>query len=484
MSRIPSQIYSSQTHFYMSKSENAISQKSMHSFLFLPISHHLSKFPQHLPNIFLFTKLQTILLRPSSNTSTYHPYPAAHAPVLKSYILLMDITIGGKYRLVRKIGSGSFGDIYQGVDDRDCPVAIKLEKPDRPLYCVLEHEASIYKTLQHSTSVPEFLWYGSKGGFNILVMEMLDKSLEDLKCECGGTLSVRTVLMLADQMISCLEYMHQKRVIHQDLKPENFMVGRDAKAGQVSIIDFGLSKTFVDPETGAHNPMKEHKSLTGTARYASINAMKYMEQSRRDDMESLGYIIIYLAKGSLPWQGLQATNRQSKFDRIREMKENMPLQELCKDLPDEFRRYLEMVRALGYEEEPKYADYRHLFRRLFLRCKFVYDYRYDWVKLREERSPELLVKRKKLPKIMNNESSTSTNAMERLPSRRHSGVFTARDISPTILPKLQQKAGQVSSRPRRASHWNETRHILAHKASAYVGGALRGKYGVNKVSVV
>ena len=396
----------------------------------------------------------------------------------------MDIAIGGKYRLVRKIGSGSFGDIYQGVDDRDCPVAIKLEKPDRPLYCVLEHEASIYKTLQHSTSVPEFLWYGSKGGFNILVMEMLDKSLEDLKCECGGTLSVRTVLMLADQMISCLEYMHQKRVIHQDLKPENFMVGRDAKAGQVSIIDFGLSKTFVDPETGAHNPMKEHKSLTGTARYASINAMKYMEQSRRDDMESLGYIIIYLAKGSLPWQGLQATNRQSKFDRIREMKENMPLQELCKDLPDEFRRYLEMVRALGYEEEPKYADYRHLFRRLFLRCKFVYDYRYDWVKLREERSPELLVKRKKLPKIMNNESSTSTNAMERLPSRRHSGVFTARDISPTILPKLQQKAGQVSSRPRRASHWNETRHILAHKASAYVGGALRGKYGVNKVSVV
>ena len=391
----------------------------------------------------------------------------------------MDITIGGKYRLVRKIGSGSFGDIYQGVDDRDCPVAIKLEKPDRPAYCVLEHEAAIYKTLQHSTSIPEFLWYGSKGGFNILVMEMLDKSLEDLKCECGGTLSVRTVLMLADQMISCLEYMHQKRVIHQDLKPENFMVGRDAKAGQVSIIDFGLSKTFVDPETGAHNPMKEHKSLTGTARYASVNAMKYMEQSRRDDMESLGYIILYLVKGSLPWQGLQATNRQSKFDRIREMKEKMPLQELCKDLPDEFRRYLEMVRALGYEEEPKYADYRYLFRRLFLRCKFVYDYRYDWVKLREERSPELV--KKKLPKIVNNESSAST--MERLPSRRHSGIFTARDM-PTILPKLQQKAGQVSSRPRRASQWNETRHILAHKASAYVGGALKGRFGMNKVSVV
>ena len=293
----------------------------------------------------------------------------------------MDITIGGKYRLVRKIGSGSFGDIYQGVDDRDCPVAIKLEKPDRPAYCVLEHEAAIYKTLQHSTSIPEFLWYGSKGGFNILVMEMLDKSLEDLKCECGGTLSVRTVLMLADQMISCLEYMHQKRVIHQDLKPENFMV-RDKT---LYVIDFGTAKRYKDLTTGQHCQLVGGQEVVGTGRYSSIRTLRGYEQSRRDDLEALGYIFMYLLRGSLPWIGVTGRHTKDRNTKIAKMKSKLTPVLLCQGFPAEFTLYFESVMRLGFEEEPDYAQYRKMFRELGIKEGIPYDYDYDWEHVEDER---------------------------------------------------------------------------------------------------
>ena len=389
----------------------------------------------------------------------------------------MAATVGGKYRLINKIGYGSFGDIYQGADDEDCPVAIKLEQIEDSSLCVLKHEAAIYKALEDGPTIPKFLWYGSKGGYNILVMELLDKSLEELKHECGGTLSARTVLMLADQMISCLEYMHKKRIIHRDLKPENFMMRRGSGAGQVAIIDFGLSKFYVNPETGVHNPQIPHKSMTGTVRYASINAMKCIEQSRRDDLESLGYIFLYLLNGSLPWQGISAPTREEKLKQICEMKAKIPLKELCKGLPDEFRNYLEAVRSLGFEEEPKYADYRFMFRRLFLRCRFIYDYKYDWIKVREAKVPKLPIGMK-LPKIKHKEhSSAGTNPREPMCSRRTQGNLTGRDRVPN-LPRLSPKVHATARKP-----WDEQRHSLAHKVSAYVNGAIKTKYAMNKVGV-
>ena len=216
----------------------------------------------------------------------------------------MAATVGGKYRLINKIGYGSFGDIYQGADDQDCPVAMKLERIEDSSLCVLKQEAAIYKALEDSPTIPKFLWYGSKGGYNILVMELLDKSLEELKHECGGTLSARTVLMLADQMISCLEYMHKKRIIHRDLKPENFMMRRGSGSGQVAIIDFGLSKTLSSMRSRAF-------SFCGTDLYRppemSQNAAGY---NRALDWWQVGCVIYEMAVGVPPFNGSKEERRR------------------------------------------------------------------------------------------------------------------------------------------------------------------------------
>jgi serine/threonine protein kinase len=184
--------------------------------------------------------------------------------------------------------------------------------------------------------------------------------------------------MLIQQMLTCLEFVHKKHFIHRDIKPDNFMLGIKERKNQVYLIDFGLAKRFEDPRTRKHLEYAEGKSLTGTARYASINAMSGIEQSRRDDLESLGYVWIYMLKGKLPWQGIPARTQKEKMDRILEVKKNCTIAALCERLPTEFIHYFQMVRRLGFNEEPEYAEYREMFRELFVREKFVYNYKYDW----------------------------------------------------------------------------------------------------------
>ena len=149
--------------------------------------------------------------------------------------------------------------------------------------------------------IPNVLWYGIEGDYKAMVMELLGHSLEDLFQYCGRKFTLKTVCMLADQMISRLEYMHTNNFIHRDMKPDNFLMGNGTKRSSVFLIDFGLSKRYKDAKTGEHIPYRDNKSLTGTARYASVNTHIGIEQARRDDMESIGYILLYFLKGSLPW---------------------------------------------------------------------------------------------------------------------------------------------------------------------------------------
>jgi casein kinase 1 len=290
----------------------------------------------------------------------------------------MDRIVGTYYRLRRRIGAGSFGEIYSAEHiHTHRKVAVKLEsiKSRVPQLC---YEAKLYQLLQGGIGIPRLFWHGSEELQNVLVIELLGKSLEDLFVRCHRHLSLKTVLMLADQMISCVEYLHNKNFIHRDIKPDNFVMGTGPTSNQVFIIDYGLAKKYCDQHTQAHIPYAEGKSLTGTARYASVGALRGTEQSRRDDLEALGYVWVYLLRGSLPWMGLTGRDQQQKYDRICISKAQVSFDELCRGFPNEFVRYFQTVRTLRFPERPNYTELRHLFRALFIKQGFVYDYQYDW----------------------------------------------------------------------------------------------------------
>jgi len=298
----------------------------------------------------------------------------------------MELRVGNRYRLGRKIGSGSFGDIYIGTNITNGEeVAIKLESTQSK-HPQLQYESRLYKLLEGGVGVPHIQWFGVEGDYNVMVMELLGPSLEDLFNFCSRKFTVKTVLLLADQLISRIEYVHSKSFLHRDIKPDNFMMGLAKRGNQVFIIDFGLAKKYRDPRTHTHIPYRENKNLTGTARYASINTHLGIEQSRRDDLESLGYVLMYFNRGSLPWQGLKAQTKKQKYERISEKKLSTPIEVLCKGFPSEFATYLNFCRSLRFDDKPDYTYLRQLFRNLFHREGYTYDYVFDWtVQIQEQR---------------------------------------------------------------------------------------------------
>lgn len=293
----------------------------------------------------------------------------------------MEITVGGHYHLKRRIGAGSFGEVFYGEDVQTHEeVAIKLERVKTRVPQLL-YESKIYLLFAGGINIPRLRWFGTESNFNVMVLDYLGKSLEDLFQLCHQQFSLKTVLMIAEQCLSGLQFIHQKTYIHRDIKPDNFLIGTDYRSRQIFVIDFGLSKRYKDPKTHQHIKYASNKSLTGTARYASINALKGYEQSRRDDLEALGYCFIYFMKNKLPWMGIEAKTRKEKYDKILDVKSSVSIEELCEGLPEEFAQYLTLVRDLRFNDDPDYSRYRALFRDLFIRKGYVYDYEYDWVSM-------------------------------------------------------------------------------------------------------
>ncbi|XP_054806038.1 casein kinase 1-like protein 12 isoform X1 [Prosopis cineraria] len=298
----------------------------------------------------------------------------------------MEPRVGNKFRLGRKIGSGSFGEIYLGTNiQTNEEVAIKLENV-KTKHPQLLYESKLYRILQGGTGIPNVRWFGVEGDYNVLVIDLLGPSLEDLFNFCSRKLSLKTVLMLADQMINRVEFVHSKSFLHRDIKPDNFLMGLGRRANQVYIIDFGLAKKYRDSSTHQHIPYRENKNLTGTARYASMNTHLGIEQSRRDDLESLGYVLMYFLRGSLPWQGLKAGTKKQKYEKISEKKVSTSIEALCRGYPTEFASYFHYCRSLRFDDKPDYAYLKRIFRDLFIREGFQFDYVFDWTILKYQQS--------------------------------------------------------------------------------------------------
>lgn len=287
-----------------------------------------------------------------------------------------DFRIGQHFKVGRRIGSGSFGEIHVGTDIRNGEeVAIKVENGTTK-HPQLQIEAKLLQRLSSGVGIPRVRFNGTENSYNFMVMDLLGPSLEDLFNFCSRKFSLKTVLLLAEQMLSRIEFIHRQSFIHRDIKPDNFLMGLGKQGNLVYLIDFGLAKQYCENEK--HIPYRENKSLTGTARYASINTHQGIEQSRRDDLESLGYVLMYFNRGSLPWQGLKAVNKRQKYEKIREKKLSTSVEELCLGYPMEFATYIKICRNYKFDESPNYDALRNLIKDLFKKSGFIYDYVFDW----------------------------------------------------------------------------------------------------------
>lgn len=288
--------------------------------------------------------------------------------------------INETYRMDYRIGKGGFGRVYAGTDIRtDESVAMKLMH-HRKGRDMLEDEKKAYQALSKGVGIPQVLWFGRQDDYYVLVHTLLGPSLEDLLNYCGRRLSLKTVLLIADQAISRIEYIHSKGFLHRDIKPDNFLMGVGRQGNILYTIDFGLVKNVCDRETD--RAQGTGRPFSGTRRYASLNSHKGLEQSWNDDLESLGYVLVYLARGKLPWQGLKAATEGEKDDLVKEKKTKIPVESICEGLPEEFVAYIKYTRSLGFHDKPDYARLRGRFRRLFGSRGFAYDHVYDWTEKR------------------------------------------------------------------------------------------------------
>ncbi|PVH96983.1 kinase-like protein [Periconia macrospinosa] len=279
------------------------------------------------------------------------------------------LIVRDKYQLDLRLGRGSYGEVYQGHHLKTGKlVALKLEynqvNPSQ-----LQNEVEIYKKLETGNGIPRVYWYSSECEFRVMAFELLGPSLEDLFNYCGRKFSLKTVLLLADQLILRFRYIHSKGYIHRDVKPDNLLMGIGTQGNTVYMTDVGLAKEIEEPDRRSY-------PVVGTLRYASINAHLGKEQSPRDDLESLGYVLLYFFKGSLPWQGLRCKSK-GKEKLILKKKRQAKKQRLFNGIPVEFKKYFELIRS---DKELDYGRLRRLFRGLFYRKHFQYDNVFDWTK--------------------------------------------------------------------------------------------------------
>jgi len=282
-----------------------------------------------------------------------------------------------KFKLLEKIGEGSFGSVYivQSIYSHKLYAAkLELIKDSN----ILEEE-SLFMSYINCPRIPKVKLFGYSDPYMILIMELLGPSLDSiLNSLPDNKMSIRCVCNIAYQMISIFENIHSNDIIHRDIKPANINIGIGDNSKFLYLIDFGLCKKYRSSKTKKHYPYVQGKDLIGNVRYSSLNALEGKSQSRRDDLESLGYVLIYLCLGKLPWQGKISNSKEDKYYKIREIKKNITPAKLCETLPKQFETYMKYVKNLKYEENPNYSYLKGLFLNVLKNNNWEFDYYYDW----------------------------------------------------------------------------------------------------------
>jgi serine/threonine protein kinase len=297
--------------------------------------------------------------------------------------------VNEQFILDKKIGHGSFGDVYSGYNNKtNEPVAIKMEHLTRKH--VLKHEHEVYMALsahRNCPAIPKIFWFGDfeldKQVYRVMVMQNLGCSLQHYHHRvCSGQFSLKTTLMVGIQLLDLLTLIHSCGYIHRDIKPENFLLGTGNDSRKIYAIDFGLAKRFKS-FSNVHIVESSGRKLVGTARYTSINSHKGMELSRRDDLESLSYLLVYFYKGVLPWQDVNVNDRIKKYQEIGRIKEETSTETLCQGMPKEIVQFVNYIKVLNFRQRPDYTLLRRLLTNCFSRHNFIYDY-FDWQELKND----------------------------------------------------------------------------------------------------
>ena len=281
---------------------------------------------------------------------------------------LIGTLVADRFSIQKRIGAGSFGVIYLAVDIvTNIEVAVKLEKKDNIFARLrLRHESKICHGLRGNEGFCQAFYFGDHLGiYNVLVMELMGPSLNDLFDAHPQNFSLKTVLQIADQVLVRLNTLHEIGIVHRDIKPGNFVMGLGEKSGVVHSVDFGLSKLYRCKRTLEHYHVAEDL-MAGTARFSSITTHQGVFQTRRDDMEALAYMLIYFLKGELPWQGIQEKNCKIKNNLTLQKKERTTIESLCEGLPKEFAEFLRYARSLKYNQKPDLDYTRKLFHDLYV----------------------------------------------------------------------------------------------------------------------
>ena len=271
------------------------------------------------------------------------------------------------YELTDKIAKSPFYDVYRAQHKHNqTVVAVKIEQR-LVSESKLLNEARTIRELRGEEAgdlgIPEVVEAGSDGNYNYLAMEMMGKSVDVIMADSGGRLELRLVIEIGLQVIDRLEFLHSRGFVHRDLRPEHFLFGRVKHPDKVYLAGLVLSKTF-QRTNGRHVPYKDNKtSFTGTARFVSLNTHLGIEQSRRDDLEALINVMVFMAKGHLPWMGVKGDGRKEKYENIQMAKITTPVDIICKDMPAEFEELLVYCRTLEYEQQPDYQYMREALRK-------------------------------------------------------------------------------------------------------------------------